>query len=86
LREQYRLLSSSLCCFLRSSVTSSLLGPYILLNTLSSNTVRSSRIAGDQVTHSYTDRTDFIFYCFDYISCTWLRGFKSPWIEQDNVT
>ena len=32
--EQYRPLSSSLCSFLHSSVTSSLLGPNILLNTL----------------------------------------------------
>ena len=31
--EQYRLLSSSLCSFLHSPVTSSLLGPNVLLNT-----------------------------------------------------
>ena len=34
LGEEYRSLSSSLCIFLHSSVTSSLLGPNILLNTL----------------------------------------------------
>jgi len=39
LGEQYRLLSSSLCSFLHSPVTSSLLGPNILLSTLFSNTL-----------------------------------------------
>ena len=38
LGEQYRPLSSSLCSFLHSPVTSSLLGPNILLGTLLSNT------------------------------------------------
>ena len=37
--EQYRSLSSSLCSFLHSTVTSSLLWPNILLNTLFSNTL-----------------------------------------------
>jgi len=37
LGEQYRSLSSSLCSFLHSPVTSSLLSPNILLNILSSN-------------------------------------------------
>ena len=37
--QQYRSLSSSLCSFLHSSVTSSLLSPNILLNTLFSNTL-----------------------------------------------
>jgi len=40
LGEQYRPLSSSLCSFLYSLVTSSLLGPNILLNTLLSNNLR----------------------------------------------
>ena len=39
LGEQYRSLSSSLCNFLHSPVTPSLLGPNILLNTLFSNTL-----------------------------------------------
>ena len=38
--EQYKSLSSSLCSFLHSLVTSSLLGPNILLNTLFPNTLR----------------------------------------------
>ena len=53
--EEYRALSSSLCSFLHSSVTSSLLGPNILLNTLFSNTLslRSSLNVSDQVSHPY---------------------------------
>ena len=39
---EYRLLSSSSCSFLHSPVTSSLLGPNILLNTLFSNTLSLS--------------------------------------------
>ena len=35
--EQYRSVSSSLCSFLHSPVTSSLLGPNVLLNTLFTN-------------------------------------------------
>jgi len=55
LGEQYRLFSSSLCNCLHSPVTSSLLGPYILLNTLFSNTLslRSSLNVCDQVSHPY---------------------------------
>ena len=51
--EQYRSLSSSLCTFLHSSVTSSLLGPNILLNPLFSNTLslRFSLNMSDQVSH-----------------------------------
>ena len=53
--EQYRSLSSSLCSFLHSPVTSSLLGPNILLSTLFSNTLllRSSLTVSDQVSHPY---------------------------------
>ena len=53
LGEEYRSLSSSLCRFLHSLVTSFLLSPNILLNTLFSNTVslRSSLNLSDQVSH-----------------------------------
>ena len=46
---------SSLCSFLHSLVTSSLLGPNIFLNTLFSNTLslRSSLNVSDQVSHPY---------------------------------
>ena len=55
LGEEYRSLSSSLCNLLRSPVTSSLLGPNILLNNIFSNTLSflSSRNVSDQVWHSY---------------------------------
>jgi len=55
LGEDYRSLSSSLCSFLHSLVSSSLSGPYILLNTLISNTLslRSSLNVCYQVSHPY---------------------------------
>ena len=58
LGEEYRSLSSSLCSFLHSPVTSSLLGPNILVSTLFSNTLnlRSSLNAWDQVSHPYKTR------------------------------
>jgi hypothetical protein len=54
--EQYRSLSFSLCSFLHSVVTSFLLGPNILLNTLFSNSYspRFSLYVSDQVSHPYT--------------------------------
>ena len=53
--KEYQSLSSSLCNFLHSPVTSSLLGPNTLLNTLFSNTLRqrSSLNVSDQVSHPY---------------------------------
>ena len=53
LGEQYRTFSSSLCNFLHSPVTSSLLLPNILLNTLFSNTLSlcSSLNISDQVSN-----------------------------------
>ena len=55
LGEEYRSLSSPLCSFLYSPVTSSVLGPNILLNTLFSNTLSlcSSLNGSDQVSHPY---------------------------------
>ena len=55
LGEEYRSFSSSLCSLLRFPVTSSLLGPTILLNTIFSNTLSflSSLSVSDQVSHPY---------------------------------
>ena len=55
LGEEYRSLSPSLYSFLHSPVTSSLLGPNILLITLFSNalSLRSSLNVGDQVSQPY---------------------------------
>jgi hypothetical protein len=52
---EYRSLSSSLCSLLHSPVTSSLLGPNILLSTLFWNTLGlcSSLSVRDQVSHPY---------------------------------
>ena len=53
--QEYRSLSFSLCSFLHSSVTLSLLGPNILLNTPLSNTLslRSSLNVSDYVSHPH---------------------------------
>jgi len=55
LGEQYRSLSYSLCSFLHSPVTSSLLDPNILLNAIFSSilSLRSSLNVSDQVSHPY---------------------------------
>ena len=55
LGEQYRSVSSSLCNFLHSPLTSYLLGPNILLSTLFSNNFspRSSLNVSDQVSNTY---------------------------------
>ena len=55
LGEEYKSFSSSLCSLLHSPVTSSLLGPNILLNTMFWNTLSflSFRNINDQVSHPY---------------------------------
>ena len=55
LGEEYRSLSSSLCSLLHSPITSSLLGPNILFNTIFSNTLSflSSLNVSDQASHPY---------------------------------
>ena len=55
LGEEYRSLSSSLCNFLHSPVTPSLLGPNILLNTLR---LCSSLDVSDQVSHPYKQQAE----------------------------
>ena len=56
LGREYRSFSSSFCSFLHSPVTSSLLSPNTLPNTLFSDTLslRSSLNVSDQVSHPYT--------------------------------
>jgi len=55
LGEEYKSFSSSFCSLLHSPVTSSILGPNILLNTTFSNTLSflSSLNVSDQVSHPY---------------------------------
>ena len=68
--EEYRSLSSSLCSFLHSPVTSSLLGPNILLSTRFLNTLNlpSSLNVSDQGSHPYKTRSKIIvLYIYFYI-------------------
>jgi hypothetical protein len=60
--EKSRILSSLLCSFLHSPVTSFLLGPNIHLSTIFSNTfsLRSSLNVSDLVSHPYKKQTKFI--------------------------
>ena len=70
LGEEYRSLRSSLCSFLHSSVTSSLLGSNILLSTLFSNTLslHSPLNVRDQVSLSYkTTGKIIVLYIWLYI-------------------
>ena len=62
--EEYSSVCSSLCSFLYSPVTSSLLGPNILLSTLFSHTLslRSSLNVSDQVSHPYTTAKIIFLY------------------------
>jgi hypothetical protein len=61
--ERYISLSSSLCSFLHSPVTTSLLGPNIHLNTRFTNTpsLLSSLNVSDQVSHPYKTTCNVIF-------------------------
>ena len=61
--EECRSLRSSLCSFLHSPVTSSLLGPNILLSAPLSNTLslRSSLKLRDQVSHPYKTKGTIIY-------------------------
>ena len=67
--EQYRPLSSSLCSFHHSPLTSFLLGPNILLNVLFYNTLslRSSLNISDQVSHPYKTTGKIIVHITRYL-------------------
>jgi len=82
LGEQYRSLSSSLCGFLHSPLTSSLSGPNTLLITLFSGalSLRSSLNVSDQVSHPYKQQhaTDpkHKFKSNDYIKNNFFLSFS----------
>ena len=64
LGEECRSLSSSLCSFLHSPLTSSLLGPNILLSTLFSDTLSLSfSYVSEQVSHPYKTTRKIIGLC-----------------------
>ena len=70
LGEEYRSLSSSLCSFLHSLLTSRLLGPNIPLNTLFSSTLslRCSFNGSDQVSHPHkTTGKIIVLYVLNFI-------------------
>jgi hypothetical protein len=79
LDKEYRLLSYSLCCFPHSPVTSSLLGPNILLSTLFSNAVsiRSSLNVSDQVSHPYKTKRQ---------NCGPVNFWISKWKKKDSAS
>jgi hypothetical protein len=72
---EYKSWSSSLCSFLHSPVTSSLLGPNIPLNTPFSNTLnlRTSLNVSDQVSRPYKTTG---------ISQTWAEGIRGMMREK----
>ena len=78
LGEKYRSLSSSLCSFLHALVTSSLLDPNIIFNTLFSNTLslRFSLNVSDHVSHPYkTEGKIIVLYIL--ISKIWIANRKT---------
>ena len=76
--KEYRSLSSSLCNFLYSLVTSSLLGPNTLLNTLFSNTLslRSSLNVSDQF-HTHTDQRTILYFDISWSLTFWIANWKT---------
>ena len=69
--EEYRSFSSSLCSYLHSPVTSSLLDQSILLSTLFSNSrsVHSSNNVSDQVSHPYKTTAKLLFCISQSLNC-----------------
>ena len=91
LGEEYRSLSSSLCNFLHSPVTPSLLGPNVLLNTLFSNTLSlcSSRNVSDQVSHLYkTTGKNIVPYIliFNFWIANWKTKDSAPSGNKHSLT
>ena len=77
--EQYRSLSSPLCIFLHSLVTSSLLGPNTLLNTLFWNTLslRFSLNINDQVSHPYRTTGNIMVLYISWSLTFWIANWKT---------
>ena len=80
LGEEYKSFSSSLCNLLHSPVTSSLLGPNILLNTVFSNTLSllSSLNISDQASHPYKTTGKIIVTVLRTALVTFIGGCLYP--------
>ena len=90
LGEEYRSLSSSLCSFLHSPITSSLLGPNIL-NTLFLNnlSLRSSLNVSDQVSHPYKTTGKIILLyvlIFKFLIANWKTKDFAPNDRNQSLT
>ena len=83
LGKEYRSLISSLCNFLRSPGTSSLLGPNTFLSTLFSNTLslRSSLSVRDQVSHPYRTTGNIIVLYIWFFYLPYLLCFVDAWLN-----
>ena len=86
--EEYGLVSSSLCSFLHSPVTLSLIVPNILFSTLFSNTrsLHSSLNVSDQVSHPYKTTDKIIVLYLHKVRMSTLctcaeQGGKHSWTE-----
>jgi hypothetical protein len=82
--EKYTSLSSSLCSFLHSLVTSSLLDQNIFLSTQFSNTLSlgCSLNVNDQVSHPYKTTGNIIVLCiFNLICLDSKLEYKTFWTE-----
>jgi hypothetical protein len=84
--DEYKLWSSPFCNFLHSPVTSSLLGPNILLSTLFSNTLNrcSSLNSTDQVSHPYkTTGRSRVAQSVQCLTTDWTDCVRSPTKAED---
>src|SRR5215510_7652142 len=91
LGEEYRSFSSSLCNFLHFPVTSSLLGPNTLLNTLFPNTLSlcSSLSVSDQVSHPYKTMGRIIvlyILILSFWTATWKTKDSAPNDSKHSLT
>ena len=79
LGEVYKSFSTSLCNLLHSPVTSSLLGPNVLLNTMFSNTLGflSSLNVSDQVSHPYNTTGKIIVLYISWSLSFWIATWKT---------
>jgi hypothetical protein len=86
LGKEYRSPSSSLCNFHYSLVTSSLLGPNTLLDTLFSNTLslHSSLNVSDQVSHPYIT-TGRIIVLYIWSLSFWIANWKTKDSVPNNI-